>query len=155
MESERLFACAIICILYLSSSWVGVNSQAGTMPCMQKLLPCQPFLSNPVGVPPPTCCLPLKETIGVDPSCLCKVFNNPALLKTLNITQDDALKLPKACNTNADISICSKVGVTPTGSPTVLSPPTDDKKGGSHRVINVFGGYGFVALCVSLVMSAF
>jgi hypothetical protein len=44
--------------------------------------------------------------VSGDPKCLCDVFDNPDLLKSLNVTQDDAMKLAKACAVNADISVC-------------------------------------------------
>ncbi|XVF09433.1 hypothetical protein REPUB_Repub07fG0092300 [Reevesia pubescens] len=75
-----------------------------TMPCMQKLMPCQPFMDSPS--PPATCCAPLKDLITQESQCLCKVFNNPELLKTVNITMDEALAVPKACGIEVDISVC-------------------------------------------------
>lgn len=92
----------------------GLSDQEGTgggsgasMQCVQKLIPCQPFLKAPEKAPA-ACCLPLKQMVSDDTKCLCSVFNNPGMLSNLNITQDDALKLPKACGANADISICGK-----------------------------------------------
>lgn len=75
------------------------------MKCIQKLLPCKNYLASPEA-PPTSCCVPLKGMIEKDVECLCKVFNNPDLLKSLNTTQDNALKLPKACGAEADISKC-------------------------------------------------
>lgn len=80
------------------------------MPCVKKLLPCQEYLkpTAAAALPAPSCCLPLKEMVFDDPKCLCDIFNNADLFNNLNITQDDALRLPKACGANADISVCKK-----------------------------------------------
>jgi len=88
----------------LFSSWVFVGYSQPS--CIQKLLPCQQFLKPPASTPTAACCLPLKEMVSGDPKCLCDVFDNPDLLKSLNVTQDDAMKLAKACAVNADISVC-------------------------------------------------
>lgn len=56
----------------------------------------------------PSCCGPMKEIVVKDAPCLCAVFNDPAILKTLNLTKENALDLPKACGANPDISLCSK-----------------------------------------------
>ncbi|KAL5708421.1 hypothetical protein ACHQM5_019217 [Ranunculus cassubicifolius] len=107
----------------LGGSAEGISAAAGigaSMPCMQKLLPCQPFLNSPTP-PPLTCCAPLKEMITEQPKCICDVFNNPTLLQTVNITQEDALKLPKACNVTADITVCDKVA-SPPSSPLEMAP---------------------------------
>ncbi|PON37036.1 Bifunctional inhibitor/plant lipid transfer protein/seed storage helical domain containing protein [Trema orientale] len=55
--------------------------------------------------------------VSDDSKCLCDIFNNADMLKNLNITQDDALRLPKACGANADVSVCKKDPTSPTGSP--------------------------------------
>ena len=86
----------------------GASSGAALMPsCLQKLLPCESFLKSPDS-PPASCCTPLTEMISDNPECICQVFDNSDLLKSLNVTQDQLLKLPKACGSNADISICKK-----------------------------------------------
>ena len=88
------------------------GSSLASMPCVQKLLPCQEYLKPMAadGPPAPSCCLPLKEMISDDSKCLCDIFNNADFFKNLNITQDDALRLPKACGANADVSVC-KMGI--------------------------------------------
>ena len=80
------------------------GASADSMLCMQKLMPCQPFMHSPS--PPATCCAPLKEMITQESQCLCKAFNNPELLKSVNLTVDEALALPKACGIDADVSVC-------------------------------------------------
>nr|DAD35740.1 TPA_asm: hypothetical protein HUJ06_006380 [Nelumbo nucifera] len=102
-------------ILLLSSSWVmaGFSQELGgnrpnvPMDCLEKLLPCESYLKPPAS-PPPSCCIPLKQMIKDDLNCLCSVFNDVDLLKSLNVSQSDLLEHPKACGANIDISVCSK-----------------------------------------------
>lgn len=84
----------------------GGGGGSTSLPCVQKLLPCQASLVSHSNSPPPTCCVPLKQIIQDDPQCLCDVFNNPVLLKGLNITQQDALNLAKNCHATVDLSVC-------------------------------------------------
>ncbi|XP_022715324.1 lipid transfer-like protein VAS [Durio zibethinus] len=81
------------------------GASADAMPCMQKLMPCQPFMHSPS--PPATCCSPLKDMITQEKQCLCKVFDNTELLKSVNLTKDEALALPKACGIDVDVSVCN------------------------------------------------
>jgi hypothetical protein len=85
----------------------GLKEGNDTLPCLKKLIPCQPYLHAPEKAPV-SCCLPLKQMVSNDTKCLCGVFNDADMLNKLNLTQHDALKLPKACGANADISICNK-----------------------------------------------
>ncbi|KAG5380177.1 hypothetical protein IGI04_028019 [Brassica rapa subsp. trilocularis] len=87
------------------------------MSCMQKLMSCQPYIHAVNPPPPPSCCGPMKEIVVKDAPCLCAVFNDPAILKTLNLTKENALDLPKACGANPDISLCSKTASLPPTAP--------------------------------------
>ncbi|XP_027124689.1 non-specific lipid transfer protein GPI-anchored 9 [Coffea arabica] len=122
MAPSKLLLCSFF--LVISSLYcVGFaqktpGASGAQLPCVQKLLPCQPYLKDPSN-PPASCCIPLKELVANDKQCLCQVFTNPVLLKSLNITQQDAMQLSKACNANADPSDCKTAGVPPTAS----SPP--------------------------------
>ena len=83
----------------------GSPGGANSTQCLVKLFPCQACLKPP-STRLPACCVPLKEMVSDDPKCLCDVFNNPDLLKSLNISKDDVMKLANACN--ADVSVCNK-----------------------------------------------
>lgn len=103
---------SLFLILLVISSLAAVgNSQAigggGSLPCIQKLMPCQPYLKGSPP-PPPPCCVPLKQMVAGDTKCLCAVFKNEAILKGLNVTQKEALHLVKTCGANDDISVCSQ-----------------------------------------------
>lgn len=72
--------------------------------CVNSLLPCKPYLKS--NAPPSSCCAPLKEMLTKDVACLCNLFNNLQVLKSFNLTQDEALHLPKACGAVFDVSTC-------------------------------------------------
>ncbi|KAJ4889449.1 Bifunctional inhibitor/lipid-transfer protein/seed storage 2S albumin superfamily protein [Raphanus sativus] len=134
----------------------------------RKLMPCQPYLHSVIPPPPPSCCLPMREIVANDATCLCSVFNNVDMLKSLNLTKDNALDLPKACGANPDISLCkaSPAGGTTTPSTsqaTPRSPPISSNGSGSSgasssltptptssaTAIN-FAGYSFASAIVAL-----
>ncbi|XP_059455717.1 non-specific lipid transfer protein GPI-anchored 9-like [Corylus avellana] len=169
----------ILASFLLFSSWVfvgyseigfatalqgGSSGGGNSMACLQKLLPCQAYLKPPSS-PPTACCLPLKEMVSDDPKCLCDVFDNPDILKSLNVTKDDAMKLAKACAVNADISVCNKEASPPTNSAAALAPSSSNssssnKSSNSAPKVAVcgfshFGVSGFTALIVALFISAF
>ncbi|KAF5954842.1 hypothetical protein HYC85_007698 [Camellia sinensis] len=145
--------------LYLFlSSWVSVgfsesfldqvsggDGGGASLPCIQKLMPCQPYLQKPLS-PPDTCCEPLKEMISGDSACLCGIFDNADLLKKFNITQDVALKLPKACGANADVSVC-KTGTSPSNTTTTTA-------NNAANWIPYFGGSSFILVIVNLFLAA-
>ncbi len=79
------------------------NDAAGA--CVSKLIPCQAYL-NATSKPPAECCVPLKEAIANEIECLCKLFANRDLLRDMNVTQEQVLKLPKACGAHAKLSVC-------------------------------------------------
>ncbi|ESQ34976.1 hypothetical protein EUTSA_v10008878mg [Eutrema salsugineum] len=135
MEIARFAVAVVLVFCYVSSSNAattppsgggggGGGADAHSMPCIQKLMPCQPYLHSATPPPPPTCCMPLKEIVETDVTCLCSVFNNVDMLKSLNLTKENALVLPKACGANADVSQC-KASSTGTTSP--MTPPATPK----------------------------
>ncbi|KAJ0237580.1 Non-specific lipid transfer protein GPI-anchored 3 [Hirschfeldia incana] len=135
MDTVRFTVAVIFVLFSVSSSNTatappsvggGGGGDAQAMPCIQKLMPCQPFLHSVIPPPPPSCCLPMKQIVANDATCLCSVFNNMDMLKSLNLTKDNALDLPKACGANPDISLCkaSPAGGTITPSTSPVTPKT-------------------------------
>ncbi|XP_010245107.2 PREDICTED: lipid transfer-like protein VAS [Nelumbo nucifera] len=131
------------------------------MDCLEKLLPCESYLKPPVS-PPSSCCVPLKEMIKDDPNCLCSIFNDVDLLKSLNVSQSDLLELPKACGANVDISICSKAVAPITNSPATASNGSSSSKSTNIPAskslafgIYLSGAWGFFAIFTSLVLLVF
>lgn len=116
MDSKCIFSSFLLfaLLLLLSSSGAVVRAQDASMTeCVKKLMPCQPYLhESPSASPPAMCCDPLKEMVKGDAGCLCAVFQNPAIMKSLNITEKDAMGLAKACGANADTSICKKGSIS-------------------------------------------
>ncbi|KAK1262990.1 hypothetical protein QJS04_geneDACA011866 [Acorus gramineus] len=84
---------------------VNVSQNSGDEACVTQLMPCQPELKTTTP-PSAECCLNLKKEILNDPLCLCRVLTDAALLKSINITQAEALNLPKRCGAQADVSLC-------------------------------------------------
>lgn len=92
-----------------NASGLGAGGGAsGSMSCIQNLLPCKAYLKS--SSPPSSCCDPLKEMASNNSQCLCSVLDNPELLKTFNVSQDEALRLPKACGADIDLSKCKDAG---------------------------------------------
>ncbi|ESQ27829.1 hypothetical protein EUTSA_v10019626mg [Eutrema salsugineum] len=104
---KTLAVLAYVVVLY-SVQATAQGGEGQVMACMQKLMPCQPFLHTANPPPPPSCCGPMKEMVEKDAPCLCSVFNSPEMLKKLNLTKDNALELPKACGANPDVSRCTQ-----------------------------------------------
>ncbi|KAI4302547.1 hypothetical protein MLD38_038276 [Melastoma candidum] len=102
----------------------GGSSGGDSLHCVQQLMPCKPYLKG--SNPPATCCIPLKQAVANEPQCLCRVFQNQDLMKSFNVTLDDALALAASCGAHADMSVCKKVAA-PSNSPAIPSPPSPPK----------------------------
>ncbi|CAG7899646.1 unnamed protein product [Brassica rapa] len=138
MEILKFAVIFVLCSISSSNAATtppsGGAGDAHSMPCIQKLMPCQPYLRSVTPPPPASCCMPLKEIVETDVNCLCSVFNNVDMLKSLNLTKENALVLPKACGANADVSQCkaSTGTTTPSTSPgTTKTPPAAPAESGS------------------------
>ncbi|GFQ02216.1 hypothetical protein PHJA_002365500 [Phtheirospermum japonicum] len=55
--------------------------------------------------PSAACCMPPKQILASDRKCLCTVFTDPVLSKSLNVMQDDALNLVNSSGAYADSSL--------------------------------------------------
>ncbi|KAL0397281.1 UNVERIFIED_CONTAM: hypothetical protein Scaly_0176500 [Sesamum calycinum] len=130
---------------------------AETMQCLQKLMPCQAYLKDSPS-PATSCCVPLKEIMAADGQCLCAMFEDETILKSLNVTQADFLGLAKSCGANADTSVCGKgAAATPSISP---SAPSNSNNGPSaSAAISKAGEYVSLALAAApltyFIVSAF
>ncbi|KAG2242967.1 hypothetical protein Bca4012_053995 [Brassica carinata] len=140
MEIARFAVAVIFVLCSISSSNAATTPPSGgagdahSMPCIQKLMPCQAYLHSATPPPPASCCMPLKQIVETDVTCLCSVFNNVDMLRSLNLTKENALVLPKACGANADVSQCkaSTGTTTPSTSPgTTKTPPASPAESGS------------------------
>lgn len=110
LQKSMAISKLILLFSFVIWSWARVGYSQGEgegadpMQCIQKLAPCQAYLKE--ASPPALCCEPLRAMVADYTQCLCAVFNNPEILKTLNVTQADGLNLAKACGSNADTSLC-------------------------------------------------
>ncbi|KAJ4884463.1 Bifunctional inhibitor/lipid-transfer protein/seed storage 2S albumin superfamily protein [Raphanus sativus] len=147
MEVCKFLTLLFAAIVVLYSVQATAQGDPQLMACMQKLVSCQPYIHMVSPPPPPSCCGPMKEIVVKDAPCLCAVFNNPVILKTLNLTKENALDLPKACGANPDISLCSK---TASSSPSTAHPaPTS---GGSSVQAVSYIGLGFLFAFVARIL---
>ncbi|WOG96475.1 hypothetical protein DCAR_0415810 [Daucus carota subsp. sativus] len=108
-------SCVTLCVSSSSfdadlGDYLGGMMGGSSVSCMEKLLPCQPFLVPGPAPPPANCCIPLKQLITNDTKCICDTFNNPLVRGSLNVSMDDIMKLPKACNETFDIAVCNATG---------------------------------------------
>ncbi|KAG6421291.1 hypothetical protein SASPL_117841 [Salvia splendens] len=129
--------------------WLAFEVSGGRepLPCIQKLLPCEAYLKGSAS-PPPACCMPLREMGNNDVPCLCDVFNNQPFLKTLNVTQPEALNLAKTCE-----------AAGPSGSPSIPAAPSSNSSETSEALkkstVSLVGVCLFPAVVFSIIVSLF
>ncbi|CAA7032450.1 unnamed protein product [Microthlaspi erraticum] len=138
MEIVRIAVAVVLVVCSVTASNAATTPPSGggnaqSMPCIQKLMPCQPYLHSVTPPPPASCCMPLREIVENDVTCLCSVFNNVDMLKSLNLTKENALVLPNACGAKADVSQCkNSAGSTSPSTPASPgSPPATSTGSGS------------------------
>ncbi|CAN6980089.1 unnamed protein product [Brassica rapa subsp. trilocularis] len=158
-KTSKKFTVAVYFVLVsVSSSNAAVAPPSGggsgggdarALPCIQKLKSCQPYLHSVIPPLPASCCLSMKEMVANDAPCLCSVFNNVDMLKSLNLTRDNALDIPKACDAEPDISLCK---ASPADGPTTNS--TSSTPTSSAPAIN-FAGLSFASTIVALATTFF
>ncbi|CAH2067085.1 unnamed protein product [Thlaspi arvense] len=136
MEICKLFAVVFVSVVLYSIQATAQGGDGDVAGCLQKLLPCQPYILKVNPPPPSSCCGPMKELVDKDAVCLCTVFNNPEILQKLNLTKDKALDLPKACGVNPDVSKCSKIA---TSSPPPPASPGSTSGGSSVQAVSFIG----------------
>ncbi|KAI4339043.1 hypothetical protein MLD38_024029 [Melastoma candidum] len=123
-----VFSCSVFSSSALSRKVAVVQDDeqpgsggADSLQCVQQLMPCKPYLKG--SNPPAMCCIPLKKAVATEPQCLCRVFQNQDLMKSFNVTLDDALALAASCGAHADMSVCKKAAA-PSNSPVIPSSPS-------------------------------
>ncbi|RID48271.1 hypothetical protein BRARA_I04794 [Brassica rapa] len=166
MKIVRFTVAVFFVLVSVSSSNAAIAPPSGggsgggdarALPCIQKLKSCQPYLHSVIPPLPASCCLSMKEMVANDAPCLCSVFNNVDMLKSLNLTKDNALDIPKACYADPDISLCKAspadafkfcVDQGPTTNSTSSTPTS------SAPAIN-FAGLSFASTIVALATTFF
>ncbi|XP_039126358.1 non-specific lipid transfer protein GPI-anchored 8-like [Dioscorea cayenensis subsp. rotundata] len=153
------FITLVTLISVFSSSTGAYHAAAGgggdIQQCLQKLMPCEPYLKS-TSPPPATCCVPLKDMVAHQPACLCTLYNDDALLKSLNVTKQDTLNMVGNCGAKADTSLCNN-GSTPVppvspSNPTPSNPAGPSGSGASLGksleavIIMIFSGFVYFVL---------
>nr|GMD52028.1 lipid transfer-like protein VAS [Ipomoea batatas] len=101
MASTKMLATAIAAVLMLTAT-----ATAQSISCAINLIPCAAYLNSTK--PPASCCDALKESVTKELSCLCNLYNNPEVLKSLGVNITEALQLPKHCGISNDVSACNE-----------------------------------------------
>nr|GMD97233.1 lipid transfer-like protein VAS [Ipomoea batatas] len=132
-----------------------MTTEAQQVPsCAMQLIPCVDYL-NATTKPPSSCCDPLKEAVTKELPCLCNLFKEQSLLKSLNINVTQALELPKLCGIPGDLSACNAPSPgsapSPGASPSSIPPPATP---GGDNNNGVAGGTPATAISSLLVMAA-
>lgn len=108
MGTNSLLLCVFVLVASSSAFTVlslGDDGTASVLPCLSELMPCTPYLH--AEKPPAVCCMPLKIALDTEAPCLCKLFDDQALLGTFNVTQSDMLHFPQKCgHAPPDLSLC-------------------------------------------------
>ncbi|CAA7043142.1 unnamed protein product [Microthlaspi erraticum] len=126
MDMNRFLGVVTVFVTLYSTQ---VTAQFGVvqeaMRCVDKLLPCHPYIHSDIP-PPPWCCDPMKEIAEKHVTCLCAVFNHPGMLSFISLTKENALNLLNSCGVKHDASLCTKsaaysssTGSTTSGSSSV------------------------------------
>ncbi|KAK1272870.1 hypothetical protein QJS04_geneDACA012350 [Acorus gramineus] len=125
---------------------IGAEGQPTVPDCVMKLIPCASFV-NATTKPPESCCGPLTEAVTKERTCLCNIYNNPAIIIAFKINITQALALPKLCGISGDTSVC-KAGSASGPSSSNPSPPatTGGGSGSSAAALAGLGGSAVVGL---------
>ncbi|KAL9311630.1 putative bifunctional inhibitor/plant lipid transfer protein/seed storage helical [Arabidopsis thaliana] len=145
MEINKFLAVVVVVVVLYSVEATAQGGSPQLTACLQKLLPCQPYIHSLNPPPPPSCCGPMKEIVEKDAPCLCTAFNNPEVLKALNLTKENALLLPKACGVNPDVSLCSKIA-----TPSPIASPGSTNGTSSASTIS-FNRFSFLSAFVAMI----
>lgn len=74
------------------------QSTSGCTNVIISMSPCLNYITGNSSTPSPGCCTQLESVVKSQPQCLCEVLNGGGSSLGLNINQNQALELPKACN---------------------------------------------------------
>ncbi|KAL4199781.1 hypothetical protein AMTRI_Chr03g146560 [Amborella trichopoda] len=100
----------------------------GAQECANKLVPCASYLNSTT--PGKECCDDLKQAIETELPCLCALFNDPSVFKSLNINRTQALLLPEHCGFKSTASACNSTAGAPSAN---SSPNTSSGGSGSGK----------------------
>lgn len=107
MDINRfLGVVTVVVTLYFTQVTAQFEVVPEAMRCVDKLLPCHPYIHSDIP-PPPWCCDPMKEIAEKHVTCLCAVFNHPGMLSFISLTKENALNLLNSCGVKHDASLCT------------------------------------------------
>ncbi|OEL33385.1 hypothetical protein BAE44_0005596 [Dichanthelium oligosanthes] len=119
------------------------------LPCLEELLPCTAYLKT-ANHPSHTCCTAMHNAAVAEMPCLCRLFADPELLATFNVTRDQMFRLPARCG----LPVGCRAGATPTHEPVVEAPPppagTHQHQHGASSRSSKFRSVWFVVASVVL-----
>lgn len=95
-------------VFFFSSPATLTKAQDSSTSCASKLIPCQPYLATTTQ-PPGSCCNSIKEAVSKELPCLCKIYNDPTLFKSLGLNVSQAIMLSQRCGVTTDLSNCSGI----------------------------------------------
>jgi Probable lipid transfer len=105
----RKFLVPVLVIVAVAAAAM-TKTEAQDLPCVAKLAGCADFYNNTSLTPSEECCGPLASELKTDVSCICAVFNNPALQKQFGIDVQTGMALVNRCNiTGVDPNVCASV----------------------------------------------
>ncbi|CAN6232210.1 unnamed protein product [Urochloa humidicola] len=86
--------------------------------CLEELLQCTAYLKASTH-PSATCCTAMHNAAAAEMPCLCRLFVEPGILTTFNVTRDQMFRLPARCG----LPVGCRPGPTPAHDPVVEAPP--------------------------------
>ncbi|KAJ6393855.1 hypothetical protein OIU77_023149 [Salix suchowensis] len=147
MASSLKISMVAMMVVFFSSTATLTKAQDSSTSCASKLIPCQPYLTTTTQ-PPGSCCNSIKEAVAKELPCLCKIYNDPNLFKSLGLNVSQAIMLSQRCGVTTDLSNCSASAASPTGS---AVPGKDGENDGSRISWTGFSGLLLVLSVASLL----
>ncbi|PUZ76280.1 hypothetical protein GQ55_1G276900 [Panicum hallii var. hallii] len=116
--------------------------------CLEELLPCTAYLKT-AKHPSQTCCTAMHNAAAAEMPCLCRLFADPELLSTFNVTRDQMFRLPARCG----LPVGCRAGATAAHEPVVEAPPpppagTHHQHGASPRTSELWSACSVAASVV-------
>lgn len=148
MGGYWIVSAAVVMVAVMAST--ATHAQTNPPSCASDLVPCANFLNSTK--PPPSCCDPLRKAVQNELRCLCNLFNDKSLFKSLGINVTQAVKLPGACGIKGDLSACN--ASSPAPRPASLTPPApaETAKGGKDKNgVEKIGWTGLSSMCLLLL----
>lgn len=97
----------IVAVLVVLGAMATVTDAQALATCGQKLVPCYPYLNNATVKPQADCCNPIRDAVTHDLPCLCNIYKDPNVFKTLNVNVSEALRISRECGVPTNLSSCN------------------------------------------------